>query len=132
MVEDQQEPGTREITMTLLGEDIPAIGPRLKTRNEAVSVVKRHLSAIEGLVKGSDRPYKAMFLRQPDGRYVLLIKGSGKTLEILRGLDELTVKRFQRSFKNRFFIITGFFEEEGRLECLALTEGMGAVLYVPR
>lgn len=132
MVEENPIPGTGEITMALLGEDIPAIGPRLKTRQEAVSVVKKYVRSIEDMVKCSDRPYRVMFSRQPDGRYVLLIKGSGEeSLEILRNLDELTVKRFQRSFKNRLFIITSFFEEGDRLECLALTEGMGAVLYVP-
>lgn len=124
-----QEPG--EIAMALLGEDIPAIGPRLKTRLEAVSAVKKYVSAIEGLVKCTGHPYRVVFSRQPDGRYVLLIKGAGEKIEILHNLDELTVKRFQRSFKKRLFIITSFFEEGDRLECLALTEGMGAVLYSP-
>lgn len=123
------EPG--EVAMALLGKDIPAIGPRLKTRLEAVTAVQKYVSAIEGLVKCTGRPYRVMFSRQPDGRYVLLIKGSGETLEILQNLDELTVKRFQRSFRKRLFIITSFFEEGDRLECLALTEGMGAVLYSP-
>ncbi|MCL6478803.1 MAG: hypothetical protein K6T65_10340 [Peptococcaceae bacterium] len=119
-----------EIAMALLGEDIPAIGPRLKTRTEAVTAVKKYVSAIEGMVKCM-KPCRVMFLRQPDGRYILLIKGSTETLEVLRDLDELTVKRFQKSFKNRMFIITSFYEEGDCLECLALTEGMGAVLYVP-
>lgn len=132
MGEKQQHPGSGEITMTLLGEDIPAIGPRFKSRPEALSVVKRYVSDIEGMVKASNQPYRVMFLKQQDGRYVLQIKGSGEPLEILHNLDELTVKRFQRSFKSRMFIITSFFEEGERLECLALTEGMGAVLYVPR
>ncbi|MFZ5634622.1 MAG: hypothetical protein ACOY40_17480 [Bacillota bacterium] len=128
----QKCPGLKsgEIAMALLGENIPAIGPRLKTRTEAVAAVKKYVSAIEGLVKYTE-PYRVMFLRQPDGRYILLIKGSTETLEILRDLDELTVKRFQRSFKSRMFIITSFYEDGDRLECLALTEGMGAVLYVP-
>jgi len=124
-------PVTADIAMALLGEDIPAIGPRLKTRREAVSAVKKYVTDIEGMVKYGSQPYRVMFTRQPDGRYVMVIKGAGITLEILRNLDELTVKRFQRSFKKRLFIITSFFEEGDQLECLALTEGMGAVLYIP-
>lgn len=131
MVEKDQGPAPGEIAMAFLGEDIPAIGPRLKTKPEAVSVVKKYVSAIEGMVKCAGQPYRVMFSRQPDGRYALMIKGSGEPLKIMHNLDELTVKRFQRSFKNRIFIITSFFEEGDRLECLALTEGMGAVLYSP-
>jgi hypothetical protein len=126
-------PGPRsgEIAMTLLGEDIPAIGPRLKTRTEAVTAVKKYVKDIENLVRNADQPYRVVFSRQPDGRYTLVIKGSGITLDILHNLDELTMKRFQRSFKNKIFIITCFSEEGENLECLALTEGMGAVLYIP-
>lgn len=132
MADNNPGPGPGEIALTLLGEDIPAIGPRHKTRLEAVLAVKKHVTAIEGLIRYTAQPYRVMFSRQPDGRYMMIIKGSGEALEILHNLDELTVKRFKRSFKNRMFIITSFFEEGGRLECLALTEGMGAVLYIPR
>ncbi|KJR99979.1 MAG: hypothetical protein VR68_07375 [Peptococcaceae bacterium BRH_c4a] len=120
-----------EIAMALLGKDIPAIGPRLKTKRDAMLAVKEFVRDIEELVKGSDQPYRVMFLRQPDGRYMMVIKGVGDTLELLHNFDEITVKRFQRSFKKRLFIITGFFEEGNDLECLALTEGLGAVMYVP-
>ncbi|MCL6610423.1 MAG: hypothetical protein K6T66_02655 [Peptococcaceae bacterium] len=131
MVDEEPVPVSGEIAMAILGESIPAIGPRLKSRHEAMSAVQQYVRSIEDLVKGGDRPYGVLFSRQPDGRYAMLIKGAGDTLEILRDLDELTVKRFQRSVKKRLFIITGFFEEDGRLECLALTDGMGAVLYIP-
>lgn len=118
------------IAMALLGEDIPVIGPRLKTRTEALTTVNNYVRAIERLARYTES-YRVMFLRQPDGRYILLIKGSVETIEILRNLDELTVKRFQRFIKKRMLIITSFYEEGDRLECLALTEGKGAVLYVP-
>ncbi len=132
MVEKYPVPGSGEIALALLGKDIPAMGPRLKTKREAVSAAKKYISAIEGLVKYTGRPYSVIFSRQPDGKYALQIHGSGKSIEILYNLDEVTVKRFQRRFKNKIFIITCFFEEDDRLECLALTEGMGAVMYVPR
>lgn len=120
-----------EIAMALLGKDIPAVGPRLKTRSEAMLAVKKYVTAIEELVKCSEVPYRVMFLRQPDGRYTMAVKGSGEALELLPNFDELTVKRFQRFFKKKLFILTTFFEEEDQLECLALTEGLGAVMYVP-
>ena len=120
-----------EIAMALLGKDIPAIGSRLKSKTDAMLAVKEFVRAIEGLLKGSNQPYRVMFLRQSDGRYMMVIKGSRDTLELLHNFDELTVKRFQRSFKKRLFIITGFFEDGDDLECLALTEGLGAVMYVP-
>jgi len=121
-----------EIAMALLGEDIPAVGPRMKTRTDAMSAVKNYVSAIEGLVKFTEKPYRVMFSRQSDGRYMMVIKGSGNTLELMHNFDQLTMKRFQRSFKKGMFIITSFFEEGGNLECMALTEGLGAVMYVPR
>lgn len=131
MVKKSPGPAPGEFAMALLGEDIPAIGPRLKTRSEAVSAVKKYVSDIEFMIKCAEQPYRVVFSRQQDGRFRLMIKGSGEALEILKNLDEFTVKRFQRSFKSRIFILTCFFEEGDRLECLALTEGMGAVLYVP-
>lgn len=120
-----------EIAMALLGKDIPAVGPRLKTRTEAMLEVKKYVGAIEELVKCSEVPYRVMFLRQPDGRYTMAVKGSGDVLELLPNFDEVTVKRFQRFFKKKLFILTTFFEEGDQLECLALTEGMGAVMYAP-
>lgn len=124
-------PESREVAMALLGEDIPAIGPRLKNRAEAIKTVRRYMGAIERMVKGPGvLPYKVMFVRQPDGRYKLVIRGPALGLEI-NNVDELMVKRFQKSFKKGLFIITSFFEENERLECLALTEGLGAVLYSP-
>lgn len=123
--------GLGEITMTLLGDDIPAIGPKLKTRQEALSTVNKYVRSIERMVEKSHRPYKVMFVKQKDGRYALQIRSSGEALEILQNLDELTVRRFQKSFKSRLFIITSFCEQGDQLECLALTEGMGAVLYIP-
>lgn len=120
-----------ENAMTLLGGYIPAIGPKLKTKSEALLTAKEYVKAIGDLVDCSGQLYRVMFSRQTDGMYMMLIKGSGATLNILHNLDELTIKRFQKSFSNNIFIITCFFEENENLECLALTDGMGAVLYVP-
>ncbi|MHB8158374.1 MAG: hypothetical protein ACYDEQ_13450 [Desulfocucumaceae bacterium] len=127
------QPGIKsgEIAMALLGEDIPAIGPKMKTKNDALLEVRKYVSAIEGMVKCSNRPFSIMFSRQTDGRFMMVIKSPGKTLELLHNFDELTMKRFQRSFRKKLFIITSFFEEGESLECTALTDGLGAVMYVP-
>ncbi|MFZ5642764.1 MAG: hypothetical protein ACOY46_04130 [Bacillota bacterium] len=120
-----------EIALAFLGGDIPAIGPMMKTKTDALSAVKKYVSEIEGLAKFTDKSYRVTFSRQDDGRYIMMIKGAGKTLELLHNFDELTMKRFQRSFKKRMFILTSFFEEGENLECMALTDGLGAVMYVP-
>jgi len=69
-----------EIAMALLGKDIPAIGPRLKSKTDAMLAVKEFVRAIEGLLKGSNQPYRVMFLRQSDGRYMMVIKGHPRTI----------------------------------------------------
>ena len=126
------DPESREVAMALLGEGIPAIGPRLNNRAEAIKTVRRYMGAIERMVKDPGMlPYTVIFARQSDGRYKLVIKGPVLALEI-NNVDELMVKRFQKSFIKGLFIITSFFEDHERLECLALTEGLGAVLYSPR
>lgn len=130
MLEYSPEPG--EVAMALLGKDIPAIGPKLKTRAEAIATVRWYMNAIERMLKGSGMlPYKVMFVRQPDGRYTLVIKGAAMALETIENLDELMVRRFQKAFTKGLFILTSFFEDNDKLECLALTEGLGAVLYSP-
>lgn len=125
-------PESREVAMALLGEDIPAIGPRLQNRAEAIQTVRRYMNTIERMVNGSGvLPYRVLFVRQPDGRYTLVVKGPVTSLKI-DNMDELMIKRFQKAFKKRLFILTCFFEDNDKLECLALTEGLGAVLYSPR
>lgn len=122
----------KEVALALLGEDIPAIGPRVKNKNEAIKVVRWYIRAIDLMTKNTRRSScRVMFVRQPDGRYTLLIKGATVALETLCNLDEVMLQRFRKAFKRNLFILTCFFEEEGKLECLALTEGLGAVLYTP-
>ncbi|MFZ5595757.1 MAG: hypothetical protein ACOY31_01940 [Bacillota bacterium] len=120
-----------EITLTFLGKDIPAVGPRMKTRCEAILAVKGYVSAIEDMVSYTGYPYRVMFLKQSDGRYMMVIKGAVSRLELMYNFDELTIKRLQRSFRSKMFILTGFFGEGDNPECLALTDGMGAVMYAP-
>lgn len=131
MVECVPEAG--EVAMALLGKNIPAIGPKLKTRAEAIKAVRWYMNAIDKMLKRSGvLPYKVVFVRQPDGRYTMVIKGAAMALETIPNLDELMVRRFQKSFKKGLFILTGFFEDNDNLECLALTEGLGVVLYSPQ
>jgi hypothetical protein len=53
-------------------------------------------------------------------------------LETLSNLDELMLLRFKKGLKSKLFILTCFFDgQDAELVCLALTEGVGAVLYSP-
>lgn len=124
---------TNDVALTFFNE-IPAIGPRLPSKEDALKVAGSYLSLIDKLSKkkkGNPR-CSIRFLRQADGRYTLVLKGSDMALETLSNLDELMLQRFKRGLKNKLFILTCFFEDkEGTVVCLALTEGVGAVLYSP-
>lgn len=124
---------TNDVALTFFN-DIPAIGPRLPSKEDALKVAQSYLSLIDKLSKekkGNPR-CSIRFLKQTDGRYTLVLKGSGIALETLSNLDELMLQRFKRGLKNKLFILTCFFEDQkGVVACLALTEGVGAVLYSP-
>jgi len=124
---------TSDVALTFLN-DIPAIGPRQPSKDDAINVAKSYLSLINKLTREKKRNPRCSirFLRQTDGMYTLVIKGSGMALETLSNLDELMLQRFRRGLKKNLFILTCFFDDQdGNIACLALTEGMGAVLYSP-
>ena len=123
----------QEVALVLLGTGIPAIGPKLQNKKDAEEVVRHYVRAIHNLVvKTGESPYKVVFQKQADGRYTVVMEGSGTSIKILTNLDELMLRRFRNAFQRNMFILTSFCEEtNGCLECLALTEGLGAVLYAP-
>jgi hypothetical protein len=117
-----------DIALVLLGE-VPAIGPCFKKSEEAKLKAHFLLTTIDGLISRAQAyPYKVMFRRQIDGCYTLVIKSDVAAVNVLSGIDELLLRRFQKVFRS-LFILTCFYEVDGRLECLAVTEGLGAVLY---
>lgn len=124
---------TRDVALTFFN-DIPAIGPRLPSKEDALKVAESYLRLIDKLSrekKGNPR-CSISFLKQTDGLYTLILRGSGMALETLCNLDELMLQRFKRGLKNKLFILTCFFDgPDGKVMCLALTEGVGAVLYSP-
>lgn len=117
--------------LVFLGEDnIPAIGPLFSKRDDAIRAVKDYLANFNrfGLTSAQGR-CSASFVKQADGRYSFVLKYGEVKLEALKNLDELMLKRFRKGLRKKFFIATSFYEnEDGQLECLALTEGLGAVL----
>ncbi|KUK81562.1 MAG: Uncharacterized protein XD97_0620 [Pelotomaculum thermopropionicum] len=122
----------RDIALAFLGEDIPAIGPRFKNRDIAVKTARLYLERINEIVGGAREAQVEIFLkRQPDGRYSLEVESFRQLLGKLNNLDELMLKRFRKGMKKKLFILTFFVEEAGEMECLVLTEGLGAVFYAP-
>jgi hypothetical protein len=121
-----------EIALTFLGDNIPAIGPRFADREEAVRTARRYLKEISQMAGGAGaEPLSIAFKRQGDGRYSLIMEGSRQLIGKLQDLDELLMKRFFKGLKKKLFILTCFVEGVDGLECLVLTEGLGAVLYAP-
>lgn len=121
-----------DIALTFLGENIPAIGPRFKNREEAVHVARRYLTGINEQAGGTrETPVQIALKKQADGRYSLVVKGSRQTVGKLNNLDELFLKRFRKGLKKKLFILTCFVEGSDGLECLVLTEGLGAVFFAP-
>jgi hypothetical protein len=121
-----------DIALTFLGENIPVIGPRFKNREEAIKVARHYLEEIEE-IKGMTRktPVKIEIKKQADGRFSLMVEGFRHTWGELYNLDELFLKRFCKGLKKKLFILSCFVEEVDGLECLVLTEGLGAVFYAP-
>ncbi len=121
-----------DVALTFLGENIPAIGPRFENRDEAVKAARNYVDGI-GQLAGETRkkPVQIDFKKQSDGRYSLLVKDSFQTVGKLSNLDELLLKRFRKGLKKNLFILTCFVEGVDGLECLVLTEGLGAVFYAP-
>ncbi len=121
-----------DIALTFLGENIPVIGPRFKNREEAIKVARHYLEEIEE-IKGMTRkaPVKIEIKKQADGRFSLVVEGFRHTWGELNNLDELFLKRFCKGLKKKLFILSCFVEEVDGLECLVLTEGLGAVFYAP-
>lgn len=121
-----------DVALTFLGENIPAIGPRFKNREEALKVARHYLEEIKKLTGETRKtPVKIEINRQADGRFSLVLEGSRQTVGKLYNLDELFLKRFCKGLKKKLFILTCFVEEGDGLECLVLTEGLGAVFYAP-
>ncbi len=121
-----------EIALTFLGKNIPAIGPKFKSKEEAVEYAQNCLRLFSWASSGRNRlPVKLVFRKKSSGKYTLILQGGNKTLGRLEDLDEVTSKRLEKGLKNCLFILTPFVEKAGGLECLVLTEGLGAVIYNP-
>jgi len=115
-------------TLVVLGE-VPALGPCFQRKEEAVRKMNLLLATIAGLTNQTPvAPYQIILKRQVDGCYTLAIKSDAVTIDVLANIDELLLKRFQKVFRN-LFILTCFYETAGKPECLAVTDGLGAVLY---
>lgn len=119
------------LALMFLGEDnIPAIGPFFCDKEDAVRAINSYLVDFDrlGMASGHAR-CSVTFFKQPDGRYTLVLNHKGLKLEALKNLDELMLKRFRKGLRKKLFVVTSFCEgKNGDLECLALTQGLGAVL----
>lgn len=120
-----------EIVLVMLGGRLPAVGPRLGSREEAVEVARRLKREIDALLSAS-RSFQLLIVRRPNLRYTVLLRGNGRTLEILQDMDELLLWRFKKAFRRGYFVLTTFFPGEGSTECLAVAEGLGAIIFLPR
>ncbi|HAG10568.1 MAG TPA: hypothetical protein DCK76_04100 [Desulfotomaculum sp.] len=117
-----------KVALVLLGE-VPVVGPQISGREKALRVAQKLFKEVDKLIAGSSAgPYQIIFKHKGSGRYDLVIKSSELSLVILHDLDELWIKRFRKIF-NGIFILSCFYEKNNNLECLAVTEGLGAVLY---
>lgn len=119
------------LALVLIGEEsIPVIGPLFNNKHAALQAANSYLNIFYryGLAAQHAR-CSVIINRQADGRYSLTIKRGPVEVEMLSNLDELLLKRFCRGLQRGLFVISSFWEDElGRLDCLALTEGLGAVL----
>jgi len=116
------------IALVLLGE-VPALGPFFKKKEEAICASRPLLQKIDRLIgTGCVHPYQITFKWQMNRCYTLVIKSRAITVNVLFDIDELLLRRFQKVFRS-LFILTCFYGFAENPECLAVTEGLGAVLY---
>lgn len=121
-----------DVALAFLGEDIPAIGPRFINREDAVRAAQQYLERINELsCRDQNIPFQIVLNKQADGLYSLVVDSSNQIVGTLHNLDELLVKRFRKGLKKKLFILTSFVDSADGLECLVLTEGLGAVFYAP-
>lgn len=120
-----------EIVLVMLGGRLPAVGPRLGSREEAVEMARRYVREVDALLSAA-RSFQMLIVRRPNLRYTVLLRGNGHTLEILRDMDELLLWRLKKAFRRGFFVLTTFFQGEEKTECLAVAEGLGAIIFLPR
>lgn len=121
-----------DMALTFLCENIPVIGPRFKDREEAIKKARQYLAGIDKTAAGRrETPVVIEIKRQDDGRYSIMVEGFQQPMGKLFNVDELFLKRFCKGLKKEMFILTCFVEKVDELECLVLTEGLGAVLYAP-
>ncbi|MDD4170312.1 MAG: hypothetical protein PHD36_08710 [Desulfotomaculaceae bacterium] len=121
-----------DMALVFLGEDIPAVGPRFKSKEAAVEVARQYLEKISELSKeDQNAAFQIVLSRKTNGLYSLVIGGPSQVVGRLNNLDELLVKRFRRGLNRKLFILTCFVDGVEGQECLVLTEGLGAVFYAP-
>ncbi|MDD3653205.1 MAG: hypothetical protein PHO01_03305 [Desulfotomaculaceae bacterium] len=121
-----------DMALAFLGEDIPAIGPRFKSKEAAVKAARQYLEKISEISEeGQNTAFQIVLSRQVDGLYSLVIDSASQVVGRLNNLDELLVKRFRRGLNRKLFILTCFVDSVEGQECLVLTEGLGAVFYAP-
>ncbi|MDD4335103.1 MAG: hypothetical protein PHY77_05810 [Desulfotomaculaceae bacterium] len=121
-----------DMVLTFLCDNIPVIGPRFKNREEAVKKARQYLAGIDKTAGWRrETPVIIEIKRQDDGQYSIMVEGFQHSKGKLFIIDELFLKRFCRGLKKKMFILTCFVEKVDELECLVLTEGLGAVLYAP-
>jgi len=117
-----------DIALVLLGE-VPAIGPFFKKKEDAIYALHHLMEKIDRLISTAlIHPYQIMFKRQMNRCYTLVIKSREVAVNVLSDIDELLLRRFRKIFRS-LFILTCFYGSADKLECLAVTEGLGAVLY---
>jgi len=117
--------------LMFLGDGIPAVGLHFEDKDVALQVVREYVATFgrRPEAKGQCYPYSVQFRRQGDGRYTLILSCGSKVVHTLGNVDEIMLRRFCQGFKRKLFILTTFCDgPAGELECLALSEGLGAVL----
>jgi len=114
------------VFLALLNEEIYAIGPRLKSKDDARAYVGGILNDLSGRERESGR---LLLLKDATGHHALVLEGPAGRRHLVH-VDEFTLHRLKKFVGRRLVILTGFVENaDGNLECLALTDGLGAVLY---
>lgn len=126
--------GESDIALAFLGDDIPALGPKLSGHEQAVTVVRHYARIVEEIKPAAkNNSLRVTFHRQRDGRYTLIIRSAKLHWQVMRNIDELMLWRLKKAFRRHLVVLTSFYYSTDKgLQCLALTDGLGVVLWAPR
>jgi hypothetical protein len=113
-------------------EEIPILGGIFEDSLEAQYRVLQYLEiATETPTEKANSPEVILSsVRQSNGLYHIEIKLKENIIDNLNNIDELSLKKFNKSFaQKRYFILSAFYKAKDDIDSVLINQGLGIVIY---